>query len=70
MDGSSNSRGSGIEILMKYSNGDLMEHSLRFCLKALNNEVEYEALIVGFKLASKFGATSLKNFKDSQLVVN
>lgn len=45
IDGSSNTRGSKVGILLKNSKGDLLEHSLRFSFQASNNKAEYEALI-------------------------
>jgi ribonuclease HI len=37
--------------------------------QASNNEAEYEALLHGMKMAKAFGATRLKIFGDSNLVV-
>ena len=37
---------------------------------ALNNEVEYKALIAGLHLECKLRACTVKIFSDSQLVVN
>jgi ribonuclease HI len=37
--------------------------------QAFNNEVEYEALLHGMKMAKACGATCLKIFGDSNLVV-
>ena len=47
-----------------------LEYALRFKFKASNNEVEYEALIIGLKLAKEVRVKRLKVFSDSQLVVN
>ncbi|GFY81129.1 hypothetical protein Acr_01g0009380 [Actinidia rufa] len=38
--------------------------------KATNNEVEYEALLAGLRVATELGAQSLEVFSDSQLVVH
>ena len=38
--------------------------------KATNNEVEYEALLVGLRIAFEFEMEALDVFSDSQLVVN
>ena len=46
-----------------------MNCALRFGFKASNNEAEYEALIVGLKLAKEMKVESLDIFSDSQLVV-
>ena len=46
-----------------------MHCALIFSFKASNNEVEYEALIVGLKLAREIKVESLEIYSDSQLVV-
>ena len=46
-----------------------MNCALRFNFKASNNEVKYEALIAGLKLAKEVKVESLDIFSDSQLVV-
>ena len=47
-----------------------VEYALRLNFKASNNEAEYEALIVGLKLACVIGVHNISIFSDSQLVVN
>ena len=42
-----------------------MYYALRFRFKASNNEVEYEALIAGLKLAKEMKVESLEIFSDS-----
>jgi len=39
-------------------------------LKTSNNEVEYEALLVGMEICSVLGAEWLKAFSDPQLVAS
>ena len=46
-----------------------MHCALRFGFKASNNEAEYEALIVGLKLAREMKVESLEIYNDSQLIV-
>lgn len=48
----------------------LIEQSLKFDLKANDNQVKYEALIAGMTLALEVGTSNLKSNSDSQLVVN
>jgi ribonuclease HI len=36
----------------------------------MNNEAEYEALIVGLELSLELGAKSVRIFGDSQLIIN
>ena len=45
-------------------------YTLRFDFPATNNEVEYEALLAGLRLAKEVRAESLSIFSDYQLVVN
>jgi len=58
VDGSSNQQGSGARIILEGPNGILIEQALRFTFKASNNQVEYEALMVGMLLAKELGARS------------
>jgi len=53
---------------MEESNGLLIEQALRFAFKAINNQTEYEALVVGMLLAKELGARSLLVKNDSLLV--
>ncbi|XP_068474937.1 uncharacterized protein [Phaseolus vulgaris] len=65
VDGSSNQQGSGAGIVLEGPNGVLIEQALCFAFKASNNQVEYEALIVGMLLAKEMGAQSLLVKSDS-----
>lgn len=47
MDGAANKKGSGIGIVMLSPDGITLEKSFRIGFLATNNEVEYEALLVG-----------------------
>ena len=44
--------------------------ALRFTFKASNNEAEYEALLVGLRLAKELQVDSLMVYSDSKLVVS
>ena len=46
-----------------------IEKSLRLDFSATNNEVEYEALLVGMAMVQKMGEKVVKIFSDSRLVV-
>ena len=59
MDGSSNDGGSGANLILISPEGHQMHCALRFGFKASNNEAEYEALIVGLKLAKEIKVESL-----------
>ena len=69
MDGSSNSCGSGAGLIITNSEGFLVEYALRFLFKVTNNQSEYEALLVGLKIAQELKIKNIKIFSDSQLIV-
>jgi len=62
-------QGSGASIILEGPNGLLIEQALRFVFKASDNQVEYEALVVGMLLAKEMGARSLLVKSDSLLVI-
>jgi len=45
-----------------------VEQSIRFWFDTSNNQAEYEALIVGLRLARDLGVKNLKVQTDSQLI--
>ncbi|XP_071704639.1 uncharacterized protein [Rutidosis leptorrhynchoides] len=51
-------------------NGEEHTYTLRFAFPISNNEVEYEALLSGLRIAEKMGIKALKVEVDSQLVAN
>ena len=55
VDGSSTRVGSGAGFLREGPHGAKVLYALKFGFKASNNEVEYEALIAGLKLAKDMG---------------
>ncbi|XP_024012926.1 uncharacterized protein LOC112087144 [Eutrema salsugineum] len=69
-DGSSSHKGSGVGILLKSPEGEVIEQSFRLGFPASNNEAEYEALIAGLRLAKGIGAEHVHAYCDSQLVAN
>ena len=46
-----------------------IEKSLRLGFSATNNEVEYEALLIGMVMVQKMGERAVEMFSDSKLVV-
>ena len=70
VDGSSNSKGCGLGIVLTTPTGDIIQRSIRCKFKATNNEEEYEALIAGLDLAKELNIKNIKVTSDSQLVVN
>ena len=65
MDGSLNSKGSGVRIILEDHNGVSIEQYLRFMFKASNNQAEYEALLAGLRLAKEPGVRRLTIKGDS-----
>lgn len=51
MDGSSNSTGLGVGLILTSPKEDVAEYTLHFKFPATNNETKYEALIAGIKMA-------------------
>ncbi|GKA27386.1 reverse transcriptase domain-containing protein [Tanacetum coccineum] len=70
MDGSSCTDGSGAGLIL--TNPEVMEftYALRFMFDATNNEAEYEALIVGLRIAEQMGVKNLQANVDLRLVAN
>ncbi|XP_027911521.1 uncharacterized protein LOC114170230 [Vigna unguiculata] len=69
VDGSSNPLGAGSRIVLEGPDNVLIEQSLRFTFKTSNNQVEYEAIIVGLNLGRDVGAHKLLCKTDSKLTV-
>ena len=69
VDGASNQKGSGIELVLISPEKVIVEKSLRLDFLATNNEDEYEALLMGIAMVQKMGGKLVKVFSDSRLVV-
>ncbi|KAL0457773.1 UNVERIFIED_CONTAM: hypothetical protein Slati_0404500 [Sesamum latifolium] len=69
VDGSSTAQGSGADIVITTPQGEDLEFAIKFDFKASNNEAEYEALVIGLRMAHETGAKHLLAYSDSQLVV-
>ncbi|GJW62491.1 reverse transcriptase domain-containing protein [Tanacetum coccineum] len=69
-DGSSCTDGSGAGLILTNPEGMEFTYALRFRFDATNNEAEYEALIVGLKIAEQMGVKNLQANVDSRLVAN
>ncbi|XP_052199602.1 uncharacterized protein LOC127806391 [Diospyros lotus] len=67
--GSSSEHGSRAGVLLVSPEGHKIPYALGFGFKETNNEVEYEALLAGLRLAKEVKTERLKIFNDSQLVV-
>ncbi|KAL0430499.1 UNVERIFIED_CONTAM: hypothetical protein Sradi_0675900 [Sesamum radiatum] len=70
MDGSSTSSKSGVDIVIKSPKAIYMEYVITLDFTALNNEEEYEAILLGSRLVRAARAKKVRAFSDSQLVVN
>jgi ribonuclease HI len=69
-DGSKRVQGAGAGIILISSQGDKLKYVLRMSFpQASNNKAEYEAVLHGMKMAKACGATRLKIFGDSNLMV-
>ena len=69
MDGASWQTGAGIGLQLKSPGGDTIEQAIRLGFNASNNELEYEAMLVGIELAAAISTDKLIIQSDSQLVV-
>ncbi|KAM2053775.1 hypothetical protein ACFX1T_003377 [Malus domestica] len=65
VDGSSNQQGCGAGLVLTTPDKVAMEYALRFKFKASNNEAEYEAILVGLRLAKHLGVTNNFDAKDN-----
>ena len=70
VDGSSTNKGSGAGVQLQSPTSELIRQSFSFGFPALNNEAEYESLIVGLLLAKAVKAKRLSAYCDSQLVAS
>ncbi|KAL5803372.1 hypothetical protein ACOSQ4_031677 [Xanthoceras sorbifolium] len=70
VDVSSNSHENGAGVVLTTLEQDEVEYALRFDFKATNNVAEYEAFLVGLRIAIALGADKIDIYNDSQPVVN
>ena len=69
VDGASRQTGADIGLKLKSSGGDKIEQAIWLGFSASNNELEYEAILVGIELTATISADKLIIRSDSQLVV-
>ena len=69
VDGAANQRGSGMELVLISLEKITIEKSLRLGILAINNEVEYEALLMGMAMVQRMGEKVVEMFSYSRLVV-
>jgi len=70
VDGSPNSKGSGAGVIVEKNEGIVVEISLGLSFPVTNNTAEYEAFLVGLRIAKDLGARKIRIFTDSQLVAS
>ena len=70
VDGASNQKGSEVGLVLISPEKVIVEKSLRLDFSAINNEAEYEALMMGMAMVQRIGGNSVKVFSDSRLVVD
>ena len=69
VDGAANHKGSGVGLILISLEKIIIENSLRLGFSAMNNEAEYEALLIGMTMVQKIGGKAVEIFSDSRLVV-
>ena len=69
VDGASNQKGSGTGLVLISPEKVIVEKSLRLDFSTTNNEVEYEALLMGMTMTQRMGGKSVKVFSNSRLIV-
>nr|GEY16926.1 reverse transcriptase domain-containing protein [Tanacetum cinerariifolium] len=69
-DGSSCVDGSGAGLILTSPEGAEFTYALRFQFSASNNKAEYEALVVGLRIAAQMGVKNVQVSVDSKLVAN
>ena len=69
INGAANQRGSRVGLIVISLKKIIIEKSLRLGFSATNNEVEYEALLIGMIMDQKMGGKTVEIFSDSKLVV-
>ncbi|XP_065618780.1 uncharacterized protein LOC136062949 [Quercus suber] len=69
VDRATNQRGSRVELVLVSPEKITIEKSMRLDFSAINNEAEYEGLLVGMTMVQKMGEKAIEIFSDSRLVV-
>ena len=69
VDGVANQRGSRVGLVLVSPEKITIEKSLRLGFSAINNETEYEALLMEMTMVQKMGGKTMEMFLDSRLVV-
>nr|XP_023905174.1 uncharacterized protein LOC112016943 [Quercus suber] len=70
VDGTANQKGSEVGLVLVSPEKITIEKSFRLDFSATNNEVEYEALLMGMTMVRKMCGKAVEVFSDSRLVVS
>lgn len=70
IDGGSNLQGSRAGLALITPKANILEIVLEFIFKASNNEFEYEAILIGLRIAKDLGAKQMVVYNDSSIVVD
>ena len=68
VDGATNQRGFEVGLIVVSPNKITIEKFLRLGFSVTNNEVEYEALLIGIAMVQKMGGKAMEVFSDSRLL--
>ena len=69
VDGTANQRGSGVELILVSPERITIEKSLRLNFSTINNEAEYEVLLMRMMMVQKMGGKAVRVFSNSKLLV-
>ena len=69
IDGALNQKGSGVGLVLISPKKVIVEKSLSLDFSAVNNEAEYETLMMEMAMVQRIGGKLVKLFSDSRLVV-
>ena len=69
-DGASNREGSRVVLILTIPEREEVTYALRFDFYTSNKEAEYEALLIGLRLAKQMGAEVVTALTDSRLATN
>ena len=68
-DGSSTQKGGGAGVVIISPEEDVLKYGVQLKFPVTNNEAEYEAILMGLRIARELGAKNISLGSDSQLVV-
>ena len=68
-DGSSTQKRGGAGVVITSPEGDILKYEVQLKFPVTNNEVEYEAILSGLRIAQALGAKNALLRSDSQLVI-